>query len=318
VPSCLVRRSLASSLALVFLTPMALAASGPTAFEAAPEAASTPSLGLAPDTDTQEPGRQLTTTPASESPKLMVSSSPDAPQGGPGSGGEGSGSDGGAGVAYEAAAVGAAVGAVGLAGLVAPLAKYGVGRLVGVPLYARFGKTEVLNHAMRERLLEAIRREPGMSPGELSRLVDCSWNTLVYHLGVLEREGYVSKAREGRRWRFFPTGSQDHSALPLLAMMRNPTAARILGEVRAQPGIAQHALSARTALRASTIHWHMERLQQGGFVRAERAGRTVHYFPGPALSQVAAPIPVAATVGTPGTVPALPAPAAASPGLAAA
>lgn len=186
---------------------------------------------------------------------------------------------------YQAAAAVGALGAVGLLALFAPVAKYGFSKVMAVPLYARLEKQHLLDNGLRAQLHELIRREPGASPAELARQMPCSWNTLVYHLSVLEREGYVSRAREGRRWRFFPAGAQDHSALPALAALKNPRAARLVREVHAAPGIPQHQLSARLAVQPSTVHWHMERLVQAGLVRAERDGRVVRYYPGPAAPQ---------------------------------
>lgn len=195
---------------------------------------------------------------------------------------------------YQAAMVAGAAGALGILALFAPAAKYGFSRVVALPLYARLERQQLLDNGLRASLLEIIRREPGRSPAELAKQVPCSWSTLVYHLSVLEREGYVSKAREGRRWRFFPTGQQDHSQLPALALMNNPRAARLLEEVRAQPGIAQHTLSARVALSPSTVHFHMRKLLEVGVVRAERDGRVVRYFPGPPPRGMDEPGPPAA------------------------
>lgn len=186
-------------------------------------------------------------------------------------------------VVYQAAAVAGAAGALGLLALFAPAAKYGFSKVMAMPLYARLEKQHLLDNGLRAQLLQLVRQDPGRSPSELAAQMPCSWNTLVYHLSVLEREGYVSKARDGRRWRFFPTGAQDHRALPALAALRNPRAAQLVEAVRAQPGIAQHELSARVALHASTVHWHMARLAEAGLVRAERDGRVVRYFDGPAL-----------------------------------
>lgn len=56
-------------------------------------------------------------------------------------------------------------------------------------------------------------------------------------------------------------------------LLQSPARARILLAVHERPGISIGALSKRLSMNVVTLHYHVERLREGGYVRAERAGR---------------------------------------------
>ncbi|HEV8361248.1 MAG TPA: winged helix-turn-helix transcriptional regulator [Candidatus Thermoplasmatota archaeon] len=194
-------------------------------------------------------------------------------------------------VDYAPMAVAAGAGAVGLAGLLllVPAAKFGATKLLVAPLYTRLKKPEVLEQKRREALLDAIRADPGVNATELGQKLSMGWGNLVYHLGVLERERLVSSTREGRHRRFFPVGLVDHRFQEPLALLRNPSAARVMEVIRAQPGLPQKLLSRQTGLSPSTINWHVERLSDAGLVWRRQEGREVQYFPSDLLLELAPP-----------------------------
>ncbi|HUR69100.1 MAG TPA: helix-turn-helix domain-containing protein, partial [Candidatus Thermoplasmatota archaeon] len=59
-------------------------------------------------------------------------------------------------------------------------------------LYSRIAKERLLDHGTRERLLDAIRAQPGLAVADLAEAARVPRNTVTYHLRVLEREGLVS------------------------------------------------------------------------------------------------------------------------------
>ncbi|HET6405433.1 MAG TPA: winged helix-turn-helix transcriptional regulator [Candidatus Thermoplasmatota archaeon] len=118
-------------------------------------------------------------------------------------------------------------------------------------------------------------------------------NTVTYHLRVLEREGLVSSARNGRNRLFFAPGAlparaptEDAAAgsrqqvAAAYATLRHETTLAIAREIGANPGLDQKALCERVGLSPSLAHWHADRLVASGLVDKRREGRFVRYYPG--------------------------------------
>lgn len=184
------------------------------------------------------------------------------------------------------------VAAVG-AGWAWPAIKFGAGRYLLAPLYARIHRDEVLEHPVRDDILSTVSQEPGISASELGRRTQCGWGTLVYHLSVLEREKMVWSAREGRHRRYFAQGRVNYSDRDAIGLLRNTSSRRLADAVRASPGIIQKDLSRILSLSPSTIAWHVDRLEGAGLILKEADGRQVRYYPSGRLNDLVRQIEVA-------------------------
>ncbi|MHB8606030.1 MAG: winged helix-turn-helix transcriptional regulator [Thermoplasmatota archaeon] len=65
-------------------------------------------------------------------------------------------------------------------------------------LYSRLARSQVLDHATRERILSAVRTTPGIHFTDLARALRLRASVLDHHLRMLERHGLVRWRREGR------------------------------------------------------------------------------------------------------------------------
>lgn len=160
-----------------------------------------------------------------------------------------------------------------------PLLKFEAGRLLLLaPGYSKLRREALLDNEARDALVEAIRQEPGIHASELGRRLEAGWGTIVYHLGVLERNGLVSSLVDGRHRRFFPVGALDWSDRALWAALRNPQARAIFDLVAAEPGIILRDVGRRVGLSSPGALWHLQRLAAVGLVEAIRQGRKVRYY----------------------------------------
>ncbi len=149
------------------------------------------------------------------------------------------------------------------------------------PLFSRLDPQDLLDNPVRRRILELVREEPGISASELSRRVDVSWGTTIYHLNRLEDEHLVTSMREGRHRRFFQNGgTHAPDEREVLATLRNDTTAQVLDTVRSEPGLAQKEIAQRVDMSPSALAWHIKRLHEADLVTKERDGRRVRYFQG--------------------------------------
>lgn len=135
----------------------------------------------------------------------------------------------------------------------------------------RVKKERLLDHPVRRRILEEVSRNPGIHHRELLRTLDLSNGTLAYHLGQLERAGYLHFARaHGRKLLWVTEDEVDEEFLlmterdrELFAMLEEVEAARL------------DELGSRCGLKASGVGYHMDRLRELGFVEAHREGHAL-------------------------------------------
>jgi DNA-binding transcriptional ArsR family regulator len=194
----------------------------------------------------------------------------------------------------SAAAVAATVAAGGAAAVGAlallyywPALKYAATALV-MPLYARLPRDRVLDHGGRELVYERVRAEPGISAHRLADTVDFGWSTLAYHLRVLEKNELIVSVRDGRYRRFFDreSGRYANGRKHLVAVLKNDQTLAIARAVVGEPGVTQKALAQRFALSPSSIHWHVQRLEEARLLARVRDGHHVRYHPGDAWPEV--------------------------------
>lgn len=186
---------------------------------------------------------------------------------------------------------GVVVAATGLAALLVAGAAWLVSHGKLVPLggglvagYARFQGTAVLEHDGRAQVYEMVKLRPGVTMQELSEDVDFGASALNHHLRVLERNGFVSRLRDGRYVRFFDRQSGRFSGerKNAVSALRNPTTAAIAKAIAAQPGLAQCDLAERFSIAASTVNWHIRRLAAAELVEARRDHHYTRYYLGTA------------------------------------
>jgi predicted transcriptional regulator len=147
-------------------------------------------------------------------------------------------------------------------------------RLLLLSLFSRLERDRVLDHGLRERIFESIRREPGLHYGGLRRALGVPAGTLAHHLVVLERQELVRSARDGFRKRYYPRGRADWGPAPLDAIQRS-----IIDLVRARPGIHQRAIASQLGVSKQVVHYHVGRLSSTGRLLVEREGRLTHCYP---------------------------------------
>lgn len=93
-------------------------------------------------------------------------------------------------------------------------------------LYHRFAREAAANHPVRQRVLERVRHQPGLLPSALARENGVALPTMLYHVRVLERSGFVRIRRVGPARLIFPTetGPREREAV---AALRAPLARAI-------------------------------------------------------------------------------------------
>lgn len=184
-----------------------------------------------------------------------------------------------------AGASAAALALVGAAAYYWPRLSWGA-TVLGLPMYSRIERSELLDNDTREELYEAVQDEPGIHAHALSEAVEIGWGTTVYHLRRLEKNGMVTSEKRGRYRRFFPAAGYVAQTREILSVLQNETTNDIARTVLKEPGLNQKAICEKLDISPSLANWHIKRLIEADLVEKERRGRTVHYTPGKAWDEV--------------------------------
>ena len=156
--------------------------------------------------------------------------------------------------------------------------------------YARVSGHEVLEHPGRAEVYERVKAYPGVSFVQLAEQVGFGQSTLNYHLRVLEKNEYIAAVKDGRYLRFFDraagtyAGARKHA----VSALRNETTAAIARHIKANPGIVQRDLAAAFGVTASTVSWHVTRLESAGLVSRARDAHFTRYYIADGWSQLPA------------------------------
>ncbi len=136
------------------------------------------------------------------------------------------------------------------------------------PLYTRLRRSDVLDHATRDRLLAAVAAEPGLPLAALGRRAGASGTTVAYHLHLLERHGLVASRREGPFRVFYaPEAVRDAPTDVLTSAER-----RVLDLLARDGPLTQRALAERLDVTKQAVNYHVKRLARRGLLAVEDRG----------------------------------------------
>lgn len=127
---------------------------------------------------------------------------------------------------------------------------------------------------VRHRVLDAIRRYPGIHLRGLERHLGESGPLVVYHVKNLVAHGYVEVRDHGGYSRHFPTTKARTAKIrpddvPLLSLLREETALHV-ALILLDDGPQTHTqLLERMGGAKSTLSYHLAKLAEGGLVERE-------------------------------------------------
>ena len=167
--------------------------------------------------------------------------------------------------------------AIGVIGFVAgtEIGLYGIFTFL-VFLYSKLGKEQILDNFTRGKIYGYIVANPGDHYNSIMNALRLSNGTFAYHLRRLEDEGLIKSATNGTLKRFYPVDMRvtenENDSLTRIQ--------RIVFDIIVEtPGISQKEISGLLSVSNATVNFHMDALIKKGFVKRERAGYKVRYYP---------------------------------------
>jgi predicted transcriptional regulator len=135
-------------------------------------------------------------------------------------------------------------------------------------------KEKLLDNDTRNMILEYVRAHPGTHHNEIIHRLSLANGEAAYHLGTLEREGFVKSLSDGRLKMFYPA-EMDLLEIP----SRLEPVQRIIYEaIKQREGMGQREIARALKLPRSTVNRHINRLARLGVLRLERQRFTVRCY----------------------------------------
>jgi predicted transcriptional regulator len=140
----------------------------------------------------------------------------------------------------------------------------------------------LLDQPMRRKMMDIIRREPGIKISQLCRETTAGWGTIKYHLHLLRRAGLIVARNTGRDCLLF-TSDVPEEDLAAKEALRRGRAGHLARAIADTPGASQKELCERIHMTRKIIRRYVELLSQAGLVSEKREAQFQRYYPGPSL-----------------------------------
>ena len=156
----------------------------------------------------------------------------------------------------------------------------GILYFLGVGGLRHVDRNNVLEHGMRQDLLNSIQARPGIHLRELASQHGTAVTNTQWHLRKLEMAGLVKTQKvQGRRLYYPVQGGQATKAIAIEnAALSNPNASRVTEYLAAHGGCCQRNLAEALGMNPGTVRWHLRKLESAGLVRSLQEGTQTRYF----------------------------------------
>lgn len=145
--------------------------------------------------------------------------------------------------------------------------------VTSVVMYSKIKRDNLLKHAVRRRIHEYVRDNPGAHYRAILDDLDLSMGVLTYHLNRLEKGEYLRSRQDGMYRRFFVTGRRTEVRFFLSDIQES-----ILSTIRENQGISQSGIAESIGVTRKVVNYHVRILDQAGLVYMEERGREVACF----------------------------------------
>jgi DNA-binding MarR family transcriptional regulator len=155
--------------------------------------------------------------------------------------------------------------------------RYGVMAVIvavtSLVMYSKIKKENLLRHAVRARILNYVKENPGQHYRAILNDLDLTMGVLTYHLNRLEKAEYLRSRQDGMYRRFFVTGRKTEVRFFLSDIQES-----ILATIRENQGISQSRIADQINVSRKVVNYHVNILDQAGLIYMESRGREMACF----------------------------------------
>lgn len=145
--------------------------------------------------------------------------------------------------------------------------------IASMVMYSKIKRDNLLKHAVRRRIHEYVKENPGAHYRAILDDLDLSMGVLTYHLNRLEKGEYLRSRQDGMYRRFFVTGRKTEVRFFLSDIQES-----ILATIRSNQGISQSKIAESIGVTRKVVNYHVRILDQAGLIYMEDRGRETACF----------------------------------------
>ena len=145
--------------------------------------------------------------------------------------------------------------------------------ITSMVLYSKIKRENLLKHAVRKRIHEHVKDNPGAHYRAILDDLELSMGVLTYHLNRLEKGEYLKSRQDGMYRRFYVTGRKTEVKFFLSAIQES-----IVATIRENQGISQSRIAEAIGVTRKVVNYHVRILDQAGLIYMEERGRETACF----------------------------------------
>jgi DNA-binding MarR family transcriptional regulator len=140
-------------------------------------------------------------------------------------------------------------------------------------MYSKIRRENLLRHAVRSRIYEYVKENPGQHYRAILHDLDLSMGVLTYHLNRLEKGEYLRSRQDGMYRRFFVAGRKTEARFFLSDIQES-----ILATIRDNQGISQSRIAEGIGVTRKVVNYHIRIMERAGLIYLEEKGRETACF----------------------------------------
>jgi predicted transcriptional regulator len=142
-----------------------------------------------------------------------------------------------------------------------------------VPLYSKLNSNVILDQPSRNSIVSSIFERPGINYFALQKKLNIGTSSFVYHLTVLEREGYIRSKKEMGRRMFFPRSVAIPSDSLSTILPPSPLQEKIIEYLKEHGPKNRKEIEVELSLKRQTVAYSIKNLERKGLVISSGRGR---------------------------------------------
>jgi DNA-binding MarR family transcriptional regulator len=146
--------------------------------------------------------------------------------------------------------------------------------VVALLMYSKIKRENLLKNAVRKRIFDYIKENPGMHYRAILTSLDLPMGMLSYHINRLEKAQYIKSRQDGMFRRFYVKGKKTEMRFFLSDIQES-----ILSVIRENQGISQSKIAEKVNVSRKVVNYHVNILDQAGLIFMESQGRETACYP---------------------------------------
>lgn len=138
----------------------------------------------------------------------------------------------------------------------------------------------ILKNSTRLKIIDYIKKNPGVSFSVLSKEIYVNRGTLSYHLKILKLYQKIKVHDEDKRYKkYFENHMKFNDyEMKILKYLKQDTSRRIIENLIEHPGISRKDISKAIGISAPAITQYMKYLRTDGIIKIEKEGQFNKYY----------------------------------------